>query len=171
MRNKMLEVIVGLFMVVGFLGLIFLAFKVSGLSLPSRGEIYEVSADFDDTGSLKVRAPVLVSGVMVGRVASINLDPTSFRAHVVLQIDKKYNNFPIDTSASIYTQGILGSNYVALGPGFETENLKQGDRIETTHSALILEKLIGQLIFNLKSGNDTKNSSSSAPADSAPANK
>lgn len=171
MRNRLLETIVGLFMVFGFLGLIFLAFKVSGLTLSSKGAIYEISADFDDTGSLKVRAPVLVSGVTVGRVASINLDPTSFRAHVVLQIDKKYHNFPIDTSASIYTQGILGSNYVALGPGFETENLQQGGHIETTHSALILEKLIGQLLFSLKSGNDNKNGASSDAPVPEPAKK
>jgi phospholipid/cholesterol/gamma-HCH transport system substrate-binding protein len=158
-RNRVLEVIVGLFMVLGFLGLIFLAFEVSGLTMTHQGGSYQISADFDDIGGLKIRAPVQVSGVTVGRVTAIDLDPNSFRAHVTLQIDKKYNNFPIDTSASIYTQGILGSNYIALGPGFETENLQQGGHIETTHSALILEKLIGQLLFSLKS-----DKTSAAPA-------
>ena len=76
----------------------------------------------------------------MGRVADINLDPKSFRARVTLRIDKKYNNFPVDTSASIFTQGILGSNYIALGPGFETENLKQGGHIDTTHSAINFRK-------------------------------
>ncbi len=150
MRNKTLEVIVGLFMVVAFLGLLFLAFKVSGLSV-NAGENYQITADFDDIGSLKIRAPVQVSGVTVGRVSAIDLDPSSFRARVTLDINTQYKNLPVDTSASIYTQGILGSNYVALSPGFETENLKAGGHIDTTHSALILENLIGQLLFSLKS--------------------
>lgn len=161
MRNKTLELIVGIFMILGFLGLLFLAFKVSGLTLSHQGGTYVITADFDDIGSLKVRAPVQVSGVTVGRVSGINLDPNSFRAHVSMQINKQYNNFPIDTSASIYTQGILGSNYIALGPGFETENLQSGGHIETTHSALILEKLIGQLLFSLKG---EKNNTPSTPA-------
>jgi phospholipid/cholesterol/gamma-HCH transport system substrate-binding protein len=167
-RNKVLETIVGLFMILGFFGLIFLAFKVSGLTTASQGQTYEISADFDDIGSLKVRAPVQVSGVTIGRVASIGLDPQSFRAHVVLRIDKKYNNLPIDSSASIYTQGILGSNYIALGPGFETENLGQGGHIETTHSALILENLIGQLLYSFKSGSNTNTTAAPAP-NTAPA--
>lgn len=156
MRNKALEIIVGLFMVVGFLGLLFLAFKVSGLTMIHKGDNYEITADFDNIGSLKVRAPVQLSGVTIGRVESINLDSTTFRARVTLLINKQYNNLPIDSGASIYTQGILGSNYVALTPGFETENLMPGGQIETTHSALILEDLIGQLLFSMKSDKDKK---------------
>lgn len=150
MRNRIVEVIVGLFMVLAFLALIFLAFKVSGVSFTSQ-TTYLVTADFDDIGSLKVRAPVQVSGVTVGRVSDINLDPQTFRARVTLEISSQYNNFPVDTSASIFTQGILGSNYIALSPGYEAENLKSGGHIDTTHSALILENLIGQLLFSLKS--------------------
>jgi phospholipid/cholesterol/gamma-HCH transport system substrate-binding protein len=160
-RNKTLEIIVGLLMVVGFLGLLFLAFKVSGLSISSQGASYVITADFDDVGSLKVRAPVQISGVNVGRVEAITIDPNSFRARVKMEIKNQYNSLPIDTSASIYTQGILGSNYVALAPGFETENLKAGGHIDTTHSALILENLIGQLLFSLKS--DKKDSAKEEP--------
>lgn len=163
MRNKTLEVIVGLLMVIGFLGLLFLAFKVSGLSIYSQGDTYKITADFDDIGSLKIRAPVQVSGVTVGRVEAINLDPNSFRARVTLQINKKYNDLPVDTSASIFTQGILGSNYVALTPGFEADNLKAGGHIDTTHSALILENLIGQLLFSLKSDKTKEPTAASSP--------
>ncbi len=162
MRNKTLEMVVGVFMIIAFLGLIFLAFKVSGLTVNAAGGTYEITADFDNIGSLKVRAPVQLSGVTVGRIADIGLDPDTFRARVTMQIDNQYNGLPIDTSASIFTQGILGSNYIALTPGFETTNLKQGSRIETTHSALILENLIGQLLFSLKPENKTKEAA--APA-------
>jgi phospholipid/cholesterol/gamma-HCH transport system substrate-binding protein len=150
MRNRVIEVIVGLFMVLAFFALIFLAFEVSGVSFTSQ-KTYFITADFDDIGSLKVRAPVQVSGVTVGRVSDISLDPKTFRARVTLEVSTQYNNLPIDTSASIFTQGILGSNYIALAPGYETENLKAGGHIDTTHSALILENLIGQLLFSLKS--------------------
>lgn len=163
MRNRTLEIIVGIFMVVGFIGLLFLAFKVSGLTLSSSGPTYQITADFDDIGSLRLRAPVQVSGVTVGRVADINLDPTTFRARVTLQIDSKYNDLPVDTSASIFTQGILGSNYIALTPGFETESMKDGGHIDTTHSALILENLIGQLLFSLKPENKNKQPETPAP--------
>lgn len=169
MRNRTLEIIVGLFMVVGFLGLLFLAFKVSGLTLGAAGPTYQITADFDDIGSLRLRAPVQVSGVTVGRVLAINLDPNTFRARVTLQIDNKYNDLPVDTSASIFTQGILGSNYIALSPGFETDSLKDGGHIDTTHSALILENLIGQLLFSLKSDKSDKNKQPETPAQPAPA--
>jgi len=151
MRSKVIEILAGLFMIIGFLALLFLAFKVSGLTRLEQGATYRVTADFEDIGSLKVRAPVQVSGVTVGRVTDIDLDPDTFRARVTMQIDSQYNDLPVDTSASIFTQGILGSNYVALTPGFESEHLRAGSHIETTHSALILENLIGQLLFSLKS--------------------
>lgn len=164
MRNKILEVIVGLFMVVGFLGLLFLAFTVSGLTLFQRADSYQISADFDGIGSLKVRAPVQISGVTVGRVSSIILDSQSFRARVLMDINNKYNNIPVDSSANIYTQGILGSNYIAIAPGFEGESLKADGHITTTHSALILEDLIGQLLFSLKPAKEKQPEATPAPA-------
>jgi len=154
LRNHWLELGVGFFIVVALFGLLFLAFKVSGLTQIGDGNHYVLRADFDNVGDLKVRAPVSVSGVKVGRVSGIKLDPKTYRAEVILQIDKRFQDFPIDTSASILTQGLLGSNYVSLTPGFEQQMLKPDGRIETTHSALILENLIGQLMFSLTNGNN-----------------
>ena len=112
-------------------------------------------ADFDNIGALKVRAPVSVSGVKVGRVSAIQLDPQTYRASVTLQINNGYKDLPVDTAASILTQGLLGSNYISLSPGFDQKMLKPGEHIETTHSALILENLIGQLMFNLSGDKKT----------------
>ena len=149
LRNRWLEVCVGFFILVALCGLFFLAFKVSGLTQMGDAQHYILTADFDNIGGLKVRAPVSVAGVKVGRVSAILLDPQSYRAKVVMQINDHYKDFPVDTSASILTQGILGSNYISLSPGYEQDMLKPDGRIETTHSALILENLIGQLMFNL----------------------
>lgn len=149
MRIKKLELLVGLFMIAGLLALLVLALKVSGLSVNDQ-EGYKIFAEFDNIGDLKVRAPVVISGVTIGRVQSIELDPKSFRAEVTMQIKSNINQLPKDTAASIFTQGILGANYISLTPGFDTENLKSNDRIQTTHSALILENLIGQLIYSVK---------------------
>ena len=154
LQTKTIESFVGLFIILGIAALVLLAFKVSGLADMGSGASYAVTAEFDNIGGLKVRAPVSISGVRVGRVSSITIDKNNFRAVVTLTLDKKVNTLPIDTSASILTQGILGSNYISLTPGFETANLKNGDRIETTHSALILENLIGQLFYSLKSGTE-----------------
>jgi len=145
-------------MLAGLLGLIILAFKVSGLTqIVGNNNYYSVTAEFNNIGGLRIRAPVSVSGVTVGRVNSISLDPLTFRAKVVLQINNHFNQFPRDSSASILTEGLLGSNYISLTPGFDTVSLKAGDVIETTHSALILENLVGQLMYSLK--NDSEDSS------------
>ena len=159
MRNRWLEFCVGIFIVAALLGLLFLAFKVSGLTQLSDGNYYVLKADFDNIGGLKVRAPVSVAGVKVGRVSAIELDPQTYRAQVILQMNDKFKDFPIDTSASILTQGLLGSNYISLSPGYESTMLKPDGRIETTHSALILENLIGQLIFNLTGDKNKKEES------------
>ncbi len=154
MRNYWIETVVGFFIIAALLSLMALAFKVSGLTQLTNGHFYILKADFDNVGDLKVRAPVTISGVTVGRVGQIELSPNSFRAVVTLQINPDFNHLPIDTSASILTQGLLGSNYISLTPGFESEILSAGQTIETTHSAIILENLIGQLMFNLT--NDKK---------------
>lgn len=155
MRSKVIDFIVGIFILAGLLGLLLLAFKVSGLTtIVSTNDFYTVTAAFDNVGDLSVRAPVSVSGVTVGRVSSIQLDPITFRAKITLQINDRFNKFPKDSSASILTEGLLGSNYISLTPGFDTMPLKSGDVIETTHSALILENLVGQLMYNLKNGDD-----------------
>ncbi len=147
------QLLVGLFILFGLLALFFLAFKVSGLTqMVDKKEAYTVVADFDNIGGLKVRAPVAMSGVVVGNVVDIQLDPVSFRARVRLRLDKRYP-FPKDTSASIYTQGLLGANYIHLSPGLSSDLLSAGDTIENTQSAIVLERLIGQLMFSLTQGN------------------
>lgn len=137
-------------MIAGFLALIALAFKTSGLKSLGEENYYVIKTEFDNIGGLKVRAPVMISGVTVGQVMKITLDRNNFQALVVLQINKKINNLPADTSATILTQGLFGANYIELMPGFASVNLKNNDWIKTTHSALILENLIGQFIYNFK---------------------
>jgi phospholipid/cholesterol/gamma-HCH transport system substrate-binding protein len=146
---------VGLFMIVGTLAMAYLALKVSGLTNYKSSSHYEVIADFDNIGGLKVRAPVSIAGVRIGEVGAIRLDPVTFRATVVLYLDND-ENLPSDSSASIYTQGLLGANYVSLTPGYSDTNLKNGDKIASTSPALVLEKLIGQLIFSLKDSGSKK---------------
>ncbi len=167
MRNKIIEIAAGLFMILGLVGLSLLAFKVSGLTSLHEEAYYKVSANFDEIGNLKVRAPVLISGVKVGRVTDISLDQNTFRAKVLMHINKEFFQIPIDSSASILTQGLLGSNYIGITPGFETNTLKAGGLIETTHSALILENLLGQLLFNLKSSDKNTEKPAEKSADSS----
>lgn len=156
MREKTIEITVGLFMLAGILALLMLALKVSGLSNTVGFEGYQVSANFDNIGSLKVRAPVTIAGVRVGQVTQIRLDPGTFKAVVTLKIDKNKNAIPEDSSASILTEGLLGSNYISLTPGFDDTYLKEGDVIDSTHSALILENLIGQFLFSINKDKDSK---------------
>lgn len=154
MRNYWLEFGVGIFIIAALSALVVLAFKVSGLTNMGDAHTYVLRADFDNIGDLKVRAPVTLSGVKVGTVSDIELNNETYRAVVTLSISDRFRNFPADTSASIFTQGLLGSNYISLSPGYENQILQPGSRIETTHSALILENLIGQLIFNLTGDKD-----------------
>jgi phospholipid/cholesterol/gamma-HCH transport system substrate-binding protein len=149
-QKKILEMAVGLFMIAGLLSLLMLALKISGLSQGNTSNYYRLIAEFDNIGSLKERAPIRIAGVKVGQIEKIELQNQHFKARVTLLINKNENNLPDDTSASILTEGLLGSNYIALTPGFEENALKDGDAITNTHPALILENLIGQLLFNLK---------------------
>lgn len=149
-RKRTLEIFVGLFMIAGALALVFLATQVSGLTHIAKSGHYRLTADFDNIGSLKQRAPVRIAGVTIGRVESVILDKKSFRARVTLLIEDRDNNLPTDTEARIQTEGILGANYVALSPGFDQVNLTNGGKIAVTHPALILENLIGQMLFKQK---------------------
>lgn len=149
MFPKKIAYIVGIFIIVAALGLVSLAVKVSGVRLHS-GKDYQVAVMFNNIGNLKVGAPVKVAGVRVGDVATIQLEPKTFEAKVVLNISDTVNNLPVDSSASIFTQGLLGANYVDIEPGFKTESLKNNDTIATAHGAVILEKLIGQLVYGTK---------------------
>lgn len=155
-HNKTIEAVVGIFLLAAFFALLVLAFWVSGLTNIGNGDYYTLYADFDNIGGLKVRAPVAIAGVKIGKVTSITLDPKTFRAHVTIKVENNVRDIPFDSSASILTQGLLGANYISILPGFEEKDLKPGETIETTHSALILENVVGQLIYNVK--NDDKKS-------------
>lgn len=149
LSQRTTESFVGLFLLAAIIALIVLAFKVSGLTSFFKPEGYTVTAQFDDIGQLKVRAAVKMGGVTVGEVSGISLDPTSFKAIVKMYINQKVNDIPKDSSASILTAGLLGDNYVAIAPMYSQEYLQEGSEIQETHSAMILEKLIGQLLFKI----------------------
>ena len=137
----------GAFVTAGFAALLVLALKVGNLGAEHANQVYRVEARFDNIGGLKVRAPVRSAGVLVGRVADIRFDNERFQANVTLALDKRYT-FPKDTSASILTSGLLGETYVGLEAGGDEKQLAAGDRITITQSAVVLEHLIGQLLFS-----------------------
>lgn len=147
MAKRGIEVLVGLFVLLGLLGLLFIALKAANLSSFGSGDTYTVSARFDNIGGLKSRAPVRAAGVLVGRVISISLDPKTFQGVVSLAIERPFQ-FPKDSSAKILTSGLLGDQYVGLEAGYEEENLAPGGTIKQTQSAVVLENLIGQFLFN-----------------------
>ena len=146
-RLRTLEILVGAFMAAGFLALFFLAMEVSNLSADVGGEGYRLQARFENVGSLKVRAPVTIAGVRVGRVEAIDFDQKRFEALVTLRIDPRYRQIPEDTIASIFTAGLLGEQYISLSPGGSEVNLVDGGLLEQTQSALVLEQMIGQFLF------------------------
>ena len=146
MTRKAIETTVGLFLLIGMAAMIWLALKVGNWS-PATTHDYEVTAHFDNIGGLTVKAPVTLAGVTIGRVASIGIDADDYSARITLQIDQAHDNLPTDTSAAILTSGLLGAQYVGLDPGAEETYLEDGDRIEITQSAVVLEHLIGQILI------------------------
>lgn len=150
--QRLIESLVGAFVLAGLLALAVLAFKVSGLTNLFPEDGYTVTANFDDIGGLKVRAPIKIGGVQIGEVSRIDLDKVTFKAKVSLHILSKYDDIPDDSSAGIFTAGLLGDNYIAIAPMYSTTFLKDGGHIELTQSAMILEKLIGQFIYKINSG-------------------
>jgi len=149
--QRAIETGVGLFLLAAMTALLVLAFRVSGLTGFIQQEGYQISAAFDDIGQLKVRSAVRIDGVNIGEVTDIHLDPVSFRALVTMRINATVRQLPDDSSAAILTSGLLGDNYIAITPMYSQSFLKPGDRIRETHSAMILEKLIGQFLFNVQS--------------------
>ena len=146
MTRKAVETTVGLFLLIGVAAIIWLALKVGNWS-PTTTHDYEVTAHFDNIGGLTMKAPVTLAGVTIGRVASIGIDADDYSARITLQIDQAHDNLPTDTSAAILTSGLLGAQYVGLEPGAEETYLEDGDRIEITQSAVVLEHLIGQILI------------------------
>lgn len=165
MERSRSDVWVGLFVLIGAAAILFLALQSANLLTLSFQPTYLVTAKFDNIGGLKRQAAVKSAGVVVGRVESIGFDDKTFQAKVVLQLQKRYA-FPKDTSAKILTAGLLGEQYLGLEPGGADKNLAPGDTITQTQSALVLENLIGQLIFN-----KAAEAGSTAPAAPAPAKK
>ena len=147
MSRRALDIWVGFFVALGFAAIMFLALKVASSATLAAADGYEVKAKFDNIGGLKVRAPVKSAGVVVGRVGSIRFDNESFEAVVSLNVDKRYQ-FPKDTAAKILTSGLLGEQYVSLSAGGDTTNLKDGDTLKITQSAIVLENLIGQFLYS-----------------------
>jgi phospholipid/cholesterol/gamma-HCH transport system substrate-binding protein len=145
MGRKGIETLVGFFVLLGMLALVFLALRAANLGSFNGGDTYVVQARFDNIGGLKPRAPVRSAGVKVGSVTRIALDPQTFQGVVTLEIQREYQ-FPKDSSAKILTSGLLGDQYIGLEPGPSEENLAAGQVITQTQSAVVLENLIGQFL-------------------------
>ena len=156
MNTRTVEIAVGLFIAAGLAALFMLAMKVSNLSSVTDNSGYVVRARFNSIGGLKVRAPVSMAGVTIGRVTGIDLDNTTYQAVVKMFIYARYNRIPEDSSARIFTAGLLGEQYVSLQPGGSDTYLKNGGRIKLTQSAVSLEQLIGQMLFNKAAGGGGK---------------
>ena len=148
MESRGVEIAVGLFVALGFAALLMLAMKVSNLSELGGGDGYSILARFDNVGGLKVRSPVSMAGVTVGRVSDISFDSETYEAVVTMSIQAPYDRIPIDSTASIFTAGLLGEQYVGLEAGAEETFLKDGGELTLTQSAVILERLIGQFLYN-----------------------
>ena len=145
MAKRNIEILVGLFVVLGVLALLFVALKAANLASFSSGDTYGLTARFDNIGGLKPRAPVRSAGVVVGRITSISLDPKTFQGVVTLDLDRRFQ-FPKDSSAKILTAGLLGDQYIGIEPGGDDKNLAAGETIAQTQSAVVLENLIGQFL-------------------------
>jgi phospholipid/cholesterol/gamma-HCH transport system substrate-binding protein len=157
MRKRTLDLWVGVFVLIGFGAIMFLALKVANQSSFSLGNggTYRLLARFDNIGGLKIRAPVKSAGVVVGRVTDISFDIKSYEALVTMNVGSAYP-FPRDTSAKILTSGLLGEQYIGLSAGADTANLKDGDTLKITQSAIVLENLISQFLYSKAAEGDEK---------------
>lgn len=165
-----LELTVGAFIVMGFVCAFVLAFASTNSADRVGGGTYEVVARFANTGELKARAPVKIAGVRVGEVATLVLDPERYEAVATLRLSANAGELPMDTSAGIFTSGLLGERYVGLTPGGDPESLKDGDEIMLTQSAVVLEQLIGKYMFgNAEGGNSEGGNSKSSNAEGSDA--
>lgn len=155
MTRTTLDLWVGFFVTMGIVALIFLALKVGNLGGSNLDKAYSITARFDNIGSLKVRAPVKSAGVVIGRVGAISFDPATYEAQVTLKLDGRYQ-FPKDTFAKILTSGLLGEQYIGLAVGGDETMLTNGGAITKTQSAVVIEELISQFMFNKASEGDIK---------------
>jgi len=142
----------GLFIVLGFAALAYLATQTTSVANTSRGDTYTIDTRFANVGQLKVRAPVKVAGVRVGSVADIKLEPDKLDALVTLSLDKRYDKIPDDSAAAVFTSGLLGDQYVAIQPGGSPDMFKNGDEVVLTQSSMQLEELIGKYLVGGDAG-------------------
>lgn len=147
MERRAIDIWVGIFVVAGIAAFLVLALKVSSLDAVTQADSYRLVAGFDNIGGLKPMAPVKSSGVLVGRVTEVDFDDQRFEARVTMLIDNRYQ-FPADTSAAVLTAGLLGEQYVGLEAGGEERLFKDGDRVQITQSAVVLENVIGQFLYS-----------------------
>lgn len=147
-NSRVIEIFVGAFVALGIAALFMLAMKVSNLSSFGAEQGYTITGRFDNIGGLKEMSPVSVGGVQIGRVMAIEFDQQRYQAIVKMVINPVYNQLPTDTSASIFTAGLLGEQYISLEPGAEEKYLKDGDSLQLTQSALVMEQIIGQFLFS-----------------------
>ena len=147
MNRRTIDMWVGVFVVIGLGALLFLSLKVANLASFSAAESYQIKAKFDNIGGLKIRAAVKVAGVVIGRVSDVRFENETFEAVVSFSVDKRFQ-FPRDTSAKILTSGRLGEQYIGLSAGGDTVNLKDGDTLKLTQSAVVLENLISQFLYS-----------------------
>ncbi len=148
MRIRTLELGVGAFILAGFLALVVLILNVSGLTLAANAEGYKIYARFENIGGLTARSKVTISGVPIGKVTNISIDPNALKALVEMEIEPQFNYLSTDSSAAILTAGLLGEKYIGITVGADEETMADGDEIEDTQSALVLEELIGKFLFN-----------------------
>lgn len=151
MTTRFMEIAVGVFVAIGGAALFMLAMNVSNFGTGSSKEGYYLTAYFENIGGLKVRSAITVSGVKIGQVSDIVFDPERLQAKVTLRVDQNHDYFSSDTAASIYTAGLLGEQYIALEPGAEDDTLMDGDEVEFTQSAIVLEEIISKFISNAAS--------------------
>lgn len=147
MESKRIEIWVGIFILLGLAALVMLAIQVSGAG-SGGGSSFRINARFDNVGGLNEKAPVMIGGVRVGRVGQITIDKDDYTAIVGMDIEERYDNLPIDTSAAILTAGLLGAQFIGLQPGADDLYLETGDTLEITQSAIQLETLISQFMFS-----------------------
>lgn len=147
MQRSKIDVWVGMFVLIGMIAIVFLALQSANLLNLSFEKTYRVSAKFDNAGGLKPKAAVRSSGVVVGRIETISFDDKTFQAVVTMALEQRYA-FPKDSSLKVLTSGLLGEQYVGIEPGGSEDNLKDGDFVSQTQSAVVLENLIGQFLFN-----------------------
>ncbi len=146
------DIWVGLFVLIGLAALMFLALQSANLLSLNFQRGYRITANFDNIGGLKPKAAVRSAGVVVGRVARIGFDDERFQARIELDMDPRFH-FPKDSSLKILTSGLLGDQYIGIEPGADDKNLAPGDNVSATQSAVVLENLISQFLYNSAAGN------------------